>query len=75
MSEDDIVHENGMYWVLKTKSAYSVMVNGLTHSMADSSYELSDDGLSISKARCDYLAETCEPSRRFEALRKAQWQA
>ena len=55
--EKDIIHENGRFWVLKDKRAYTVMVSGITHSINESAYHLNDDGLSIAKFRCDYLAK------------------
>jgi len=55
--ESDIMHESGKFWVLKDTDCYHVMQNGVTHSTSDSSYELSDDGLSIAIARCNYLAK------------------
>lgn len=54
--EKDIMHENGNVWVLRENEAYTVMVSGITHSISDSSYHPNDDGLSLAKARCDYLA-------------------
>lgn len=57
MTESDIIHENGAYWVARTKDAYTVYKTGLTHSTADSSYPRTDDGKSIAVARCDYLAK------------------
>ncbi|EJV1664328.1 TPA: hypothetical protein SMO99_003009 [Proteus mirabilis] len=60
MREKDIVHENGKFWVLRDKGAYSVMKSGVTHSEGDSSYALTEDGLSIAIARCDYLAGRAE---------------
>ncbi len=58
IKENDIVHENGKYWVMRNRKerCYSVMVSGATHSVSDSHYSLDDDGLSIAVARCDYLA-------------------
>jgi hypothetical protein len=53
--ESDIVYENGAFWVYRGKS-YTVFRNGLTHATADSSYARTPDGLSIAKARVDYLA-------------------
>lgn len=73
MVEADILHENGRYWVAKTKTAYAVMVNGTTYSIADSAYDKSADGLSVAISRCDYLAKTGDPDKRFEALRRSQW--
>lgn len=55
--EEDIVHENGEFWVLREKGRYSVLRSGLTHSTSDSAYARNEDGLSIAKARCDYLAQ------------------
>ena len=57
MKEADILHENGSFWVAQDRNAYTVCKNVGTHSVADSSYEKTDDGLSIAKARCDYLAK------------------
>lgn len=53
---EDIIHENGKFWVLRDKTGYHVMHTGVTHSVSESSYELTDDGKSIAIARCDYLA-------------------
>ena len=53
----DIIHENGRFWVLRDKRAYTVMVSGSTHSIGESAYPLTEDGLSIAKHRCDYLAK------------------
>lgn len=55
MKENDIIYENGQYWVCRNKSNYTVFRTGLTHSESDSAYTLSEDGLSCAKARCDYL--------------------
>jgi hypothetical protein len=30
--EEDIIHESGKYWVLKTAQGYEVLKTGLTHS-------------------------------------------
>lgn len=57
MREKDIVHENGRYWVLKDRLAYTVYRAEVTHSVADSSYAPNAEGLSIAIARCDYLAK------------------
>lgn len=58
--ESDIVYENGDVWVLReTKyKRYAVfcVVPGLHYSTLDSAYMLDTDGLSIAKARADYLA-------------------
>lgn len=56
MRESDILHEAGAFWVAREKTAYVVYrVNG-THSVSDSAYPRTADGLSIAIARCDYLA-------------------
>ena len=59
MKEADIVHENGAYWVCRDRQtpAYIVFQIGATHSVSDSAYALTPDGLSIAIARCDYLAK------------------
>lgn len=58
MRERDIKHENGRFWVCDTRDSYTVYKAMPCHySVPDSSYEHSDDGLSIAIARCDYLAE------------------
>jgi hypothetical protein len=57
MTERDIKHENGSFWVLDTRKAYAVMrPHGAIASESDSAYARTDDGLSIAVARCDYLA-------------------
>lgn len=73
MTESDIMHENGRYWVGRTKDAYTVFVTGVTHSVSDSSYAHTEDGLSIAKARCDYLARTGDADKRFAALSRPHW--
>lgn len=55
--EIDIKHEAGKYWVLSTRDAYTVFKTGLTHSVSDSAYAHTPDGLSIAIARCNYLAK------------------
>ena len=56
---EDIAHETETrrFWVLRDgkHNAYTVYRAGITHSTADSSYPMTDDGLSIAKARADYL--------------------
>lgn len=65
MKERDIVYSNTPAWVFADpkQRAYIVMEDGLTHATSDSAYELSDDGLSIAKARCDYLAKRRKKGR------------
>lgn len=54
-----IIYENGIYWVAANKklSCYVVFKNGVTHAKSDSAYPLTADGLTLAKARCDYLAK------------------
>jgi len=55
MCEDDIMHENGNYWVARDHKPYvhfTVYKAGTTHSVSDSAYT----ELSVATARCDYLA-------------------
>ena len=56
MRESDIMHEVGDYWVARQKGTYVVYKVGGTHSISDSAYAKTADGLSIAIARCDYLA-------------------
>lgn len=56
MTEADIMHEVGTYWVGREKAAYVVYCSGITHSVSDSAYAKTPDGLSIAIARCNYLA-------------------
>jgi len=55
--EADIIHENGAFWVLRERDAYTVYRSGVTHSTPDSTYHPTPDGLSIAVARCNYLAK------------------
>lgn len=61
MLESDILHESacGRFWVGKDRknNAYTVFRCGATHSVSDSAYYMTPDGLSIAVARCDYLAK------------------
>lgn len=58
IKESDIVYENGPAWVYsdRKKRAYVVYVASSAHSTSDSAYPLNADGLSIAKARADYIA-------------------
>ncbi len=58
MKEADILYQNGRAWVFadRKRKAYVVMVDGNVCAQSDSAYALDSDGLSIAKARCDYLA-------------------
>ena len=55
--EADISYERPKAWVLddKKRNCYTVFLVGCTHSTSDSSYARDEDGLSIAKARADYL--------------------
>lgn len=56
MRESAIVYERGLYWVYKEKTCYTVYKPYQSVAcIADSSYPLDEDGLSIAKARADYL--------------------
>jgi hypothetical protein len=57
MKESDIVYENGNYWVARERDRYTVYQSGATHSISDSSYGKSKDGLTLAIARCDYLED------------------
>lgn len=73
MTENGIVHENGPYWVYLGKigqhnRAYAVFgPYGNVASIADSAYTANADGLSIAKARADYLAKQ-DRRRQIEEL-------
>ena len=60
IKETDIAYEtaDGAAWVLRDKrlNRYTVFRSGHIASKSDSSYPLDDDGLSIAKARADYLS-------------------
>ena len=53
--ERDILFESGDYWVANYRIGYTVMHNIGTHSISDSTYAKTADGLSIAKARVYYL--------------------
>jgi hypothetical protein len=55
--EADIVYENEKAWVCRDRkrARYTVFIKTLMHSYSDSSYSLSDDGLSLAKARATYI--------------------
>lgn len=60
--EEDIAYEKGDAWVLRDrkKQQYTVFLAGSTASTSDSAYDLTEDGLSLAKARADYLASRKE---------------
>jgi hypothetical protein len=59
--EVDIQHENGPFWVCRDTGAKAYIVFRPSkpggYSESDSAYAMTPDGLSIAKARCDYLAK------------------
>lgn len=57
MKESDIMHEVGNYWVGRDRAwdSYVVYKVNLTHSVGDSAYPMTPDGLSIAIARATYL--------------------
>jgi hypothetical protein len=59
VKESDIVYEVDRFWVLRDlkRHGYTVFESGITHSTSDSTYPLDDAGLSLAKARVDYLAK------------------
>jgi hypothetical protein len=55
--ESQIAYERGDFWVLDdTPRAFRVMRNLATHAAEDSAYRGNADGLSLARARVDYLA-------------------
>ena len=55
LTEKQIIHDTGKFWVMATKTGYCVMQNNLTHSESDGiEYPLNDDGKSIAIAYCNY---------------------
>jgi len=53
--ETDIVHETEKTAILKLKNSYVVYRKKVTHMESDSAYPLDADGLSLAKARANYL--------------------
>lgn len=60
--EQDIAYENGPAWVGKDtrRKQYTVFRIGITCSTSDCAFPLTDDGLSLAKARVDYLAKRAQ---------------
>ena len=56
MLERDIIHQSGDFWVCREHNKYTVMRDKLTHSITDSSYAKTPEGLSVAIVRCNYLA-------------------
>lgn len=57
----DILHENAGFYVARDRRCNALVVfrpsSSGTHVESDSAYCNTPDGLSIAKARCDYLAK------------------
>ena len=58
--ESAIVYETQVCWVRSDRKAYTVFRTGVVASTSDSAYKTTADGLSIAKARCDYLTKRTE---------------
>jgi hypothetical protein len=67
MTERDIMHEAAGFWVGRERNAYVVYRVSVTHSVSDSAYAKTADGLSIAIARCNYLAD--RPTRHADKPR------
>ena len=74
LRESDIAHESGRYWVWDRRDkapAYVVMrPHGSTASETDSAYPRTPDGLSIAKARADYLARRAATPKNLSTTAK-----
>jgi hypothetical protein len=57
MTEADIMHAAGLFWVCRERNAYTVYRSGLCASGSDSTYAKTPDGLSIAIGRCNWLAK------------------
>lgn len=72
MKESDILYEKGDYWVARFPygkgCAYFVFRNGVCAATSDSGYPLDTDGLSLAKARVDYLAGRSREKRLAEMI-------
>jgi hypothetical protein len=55
--EQDIVFEDGDYWVCRQKNAYTVFKCGITHSVSVQSFRLDADGLSLAIAYAKHKAK------------------
>jgi len=74
MTERDIIHQNGDFWVAKSRISYTVFRTKLCVSTSDSAYSPDADGLSLALARCNYLAKryvTETVNDRYERQRKS----
>lgn len=55
--KDQVLHENGKYWVRDELYGYVVYENGITHAVSVQAFPLNEDGLSLAMAYCDYIAD------------------
>lgn len=69
--EKDIAYENPKAWVLDDKKhdCYTVFRIGVTHSVSDSAYAHTPDGLGIAIARADFFNKPKEqPCKQHPSL-------
>lgn len=66
--ERDIVYQVGDFWVLQNRDNYEVRRDVGTHSISDGAYRMSADGLSLAKARVDYLAKRADKVRALPSV-------
>ncbi len=64
MTEADIMHEAGDYWVARQRGSYTVFRNIGTHSTSLAAFKRDGDGLSLAIAYANYNA------KRLASLRK-----
>lgn len=55
MKESNIIYEAGRAWVGKQKHGYIVYVKNTMHSVSDSTYLLTADGLGLAICRADWF--------------------
>lgn len=69
MKEMQIEYQQGEYWVARFPGHHSVFIDTPTHAQVDSTYPNTPDGLSLERARVDYLAKRAskatETSKRY----------
>lgn len=58
MARDAIVYERGWNIVVREGGGYQVLRHTITHGVFDCAFALNNDGLSLAKARVDYLFKT-----------------
>lgn len=54
--ESDMIHENTGHYIMRNRGVLTVYRPAATHAVSDSAYPDTADGLSVAKARVDYLA-------------------